>query len=324
MKILRMILCICMIVFLAFSPKTLVKKAQESFVDTRFVRDSDRFRGSVMLYHIVRQRPYAGSLSQWLKAKATLYEKKHKGTYIEIEGMDERHFYERLESGRRPDAYSFFSGTLYRDRLQEIEDLHFPYLKGLFQTSRCVPYCYSGYCILQKSPDGAGNKIHFLNDLLAARAESFGYDSTTEEKADLLYLDLRRAGDLIRYKDGFTLSTIEPIDNFTDAVCWMGIDRDTDEAKTAVLLDFIAFLMEPDTQQSLNALGLFSVRDDVKNTPPEPSLKHVFRNYDSVQTVDPFAWNMAYDAIMEDASLAAAGDADARVRFRNRLRECLR
>ena len=262
-------------------------------------------------------------MTQWLKTKAAAYEKKHKGTFIEIEGMDEQHYYERMESGRRPDAYSFFSGTLYPDRLKEIEDLHIPYRKGLFQTDRCIPYCYTGYCKLYKSQNVADGKTYFANEVLAARADD-ATDRTTEDKADLLYLDLRRAGDLIRYKDGFTLSSIEPIDNFTDAVCWMGIDRETGDAKTAVILDFIAFLTEPDTQQSLNALGLFSVRYDVRNVFPEPILKRIFKIYDSVRTVDPFAWNANYDAITEDAALAAKGDADARERFANRLRECLR
>ncbi len=323
MKILRIFLCISMIVFLVLSPKTLVGKAQESYVDARFARDSDRYTGSILLYHVVRHRPYSGSMTQWLKTKASAYEKKHKGTYIEIEGMDEAHFYERLESGRRPDAYSFFSGTLYRDRLKQIEDLHVSYRSGLFQTDRCIPYCYTGYCKLYKTPDGSGDRTYYANDVLAARTDAVS-ENASEDKADVLYLDLRRAGDLIRYKDGFTLGSIEPIDNFTDAVCWMGIDRDTDDAKTAVILDFIAFLTEPDAQQSLNALGLLSVRSDVKNTPPEPALKRVFRIYDTVQTVDPFAWNTNYDALSEDAALAAIGDADARDRFTNRLHECLR
>lgn len=312
-----------MIGFLVFSPKTLTEKAQETYVDARFVRDADRYRGCIMLYHIVRHRPYAGSLTQWLKEKASEYEKKHKGTYIEIEGMDEAHFCERLECGRRPDAYSFFSGTLYPDRLKEMEDLYVPYREGLFQTDRCIPYCYTGYCVLRKSPYRGDDRSYFANDFLAARADA-RRTVTSEDKADVLYLDLRRAGDLIRYKDGFALSSIEPIDNFTDAVCWMGIDRETDDEKTAVILDFIAFLMEPDTQQTLNALGLFSVNANVRNMPPDPSLKHIFRAYDSVQTIDPFAWNSSYDALMEDASYAIDGDEDARVRFHNRLRECLR
>ncbi|MBR4906044.1 MAG: hypothetical protein IKZ44_04240 [Clostridia bacterium] len=312
-----------MIAFLVLSPKTLVRKAQETYVDPRFVRDTDRYRGSIVLYHVVRHRPYAGSMTQWLKTKASAYERKHKGTFIEIEGMDEQHFYERLDSGRRPDAYSFFSGTLYPDRLREIEDMHVPYREGLFQTDRCIPYSYSGYCKLCKSQDGSGERTYYANAVIAARADAAS-NETTEDKADVLYLDVRRAGDLIRFKEGFALSSIEPIDNFTDAVCWIGVDRETDNEKTAVILDFIAFLTEPETQQSLNALGLFSVRNDVRNVPPEPILKRVFKTYDSVLTVDPFAWNANYDALLEDAALAADGDADARERFGNRLRECLR
>ena len=102
----------------------------------------------------------------------------------------------------------------------------------------------------------------------------------------------------------------------------MGIDRDTDDAKTAVILDFLSFLLEPDTQQTLNALGLFSVRPDVKNSPPESVLKQVFRTYETVQTVDPFQWNAVFDTITEDAALSRKGDREARERFNIRLREC--
>jgi hypothetical protein len=321
MKILRILLCFGMICFLVFSPKALLKGAQASYVDPRFVRDPGKSAGTIVLYHIVRHRPYTGSLTQWLKSRAAAYEKKHKGVYIEIEGMDEAHFAERLQGGRRPDAYSFFSGTMYPDRLKCIENLHFPYRDGLFQTDRCVPYCYSGYTKLIRTPDGSQERVFFANDILAARAGPVRR-TETEDRADVLYLDLRRAGDLIRYRDGFALASPEPLDSFTDAVCWLGIDRDTDDAKSEILLDFFAYLLEPDPQQTLNALGLMSVRSDVKDTPPEPALKRVFRTYQTVETVDPFRWNAMYDSLLEDAKKASDDDSDARERFTKRLREC--
>ncbi len=321
MRILRTLVCIGMIVFLLFTPGALVKGAQASFEDARFIRDTDRYTGSILLYHIVRHRPYEGSLSQWLKARAAEYEKKHKGTYIEIEAMDEAAFYERMERGRLPDAYSFFSGTLYPDRLLPIASLETPLREGLFETGYCLPYCYSGYAKLFRTPENAGEKIYCADDVLAARLEA-GKNETTEQKADVLYLDLRRAGDLIRYSDGFALAQLAPVDSFTDAVCWIGIDRETDERKTEAILGFTAYLLSPDAQQTLNALGLLSVRSDLRNVPPEASLKQIFERYETVETVDPFRWNAQYDALRTDAALARAGDDDARARFWARFREC--
>ena len=312
-----------MVCFLLFTPSQLVKGAQESFQDARFVRDTERYTGSILLYHIVRRRPYAGSLTQWLKRRAEAYEKKHKGTYLEIEGMDEKTFLERMEGGRRPDAYSFFSGSMYADRLQTVPDLCVPMRDGLFQTERCIPYCYSGYCRLIRRQDRAEGKTYCGDDILAARL-NVGENNTEEEKADILYLDLRRAGDLIRYREGFSLSVPEPIDCFTDAVCWIGVDRETDPEKTAAILDFAAFLLTPESQQTLDALGLFSVRSDVRQTPPDPMLKSIFQVYGTVNTVDPFLWQKYYDALSEDAQMARHGDRDAYRRFANRLRECLR
>ena len=324
MKAIRTILCVGMICFLLFTPNTLIKGAQKTFVDSRFVRNTDRYQGTIFLYHIVRHRPYSGSLTQWLNARAAEYEKKHKGTYLEIEGLDESGFYERLEGGRKADAYSFFSGSVYRDLLKPLSDLGFPLRNGIFQTDRCVPYCYTGYAKLIKKPDSCGEKRYFASDVLSALYGDGGETVAEEEKADVLYADLRKAGDLIRYKEGFSIAALDPLDSFTDAVCWLGIERDTDERKAQVILDFFSYLLEPDAQQTLNALGLLSVRADVKNTAPESALKKVFSCYETVQTVDPFLWNLQYDALSEDAALAAEGDKEAKSRFLKRLRECCR
>lgn len=290
-------------------------------MDTRFVRDTDGYTGSIVLYHIVRHRPYEGSLTQWLRLRAAEYEKKHKGTYIEIEGMDEADFFERIEQGRLPDAYSFFSGTLYPDRMRTLTDLAVPYKDGIKDTARCIPYGFTGYCRLVRSPDGIGKTVYFANDLLAVYSGAEGEDAS-EEHADVLYLDLRRAGDLIRYRDGFALASIEPIDNFTDAVCWMGIDRDTDDRKADAILDFIAYLTSADVQKTLASIGMLSVRSDVRDVPPEASLKNIFKTYSSVRTVDPFLWQSCYDTLSEDAALARRGDRQAFERFTKRLREC--
>ena len=322
MKVWRTIGCIGMILFLLFTPQMLAEKAQEKFVDTRFVREKDRYEGTVVLYHIVRHRPYIGSLSAWLQRQAEAFEKKHKGIYIEVEGMDEAAFYERLEYGRRPDAYSFFSGSLYDDLLQPMESFDLPLREGLFSTERCVPYCYSGYCMLKKDPSGGEAKRFCEDDVPAARL-GMGENEVPEEKADVLVTDLRRAGDLIRYRDGFALSELQPIDCFTDIVCWLGIDRNADAEKAAVLRAFYLWLLSADCQETLSGLGLLSVRSDVKNVPADALLKKVFAAYETVETVEPFRWYAEYDTLAEDAAAARRGDADAAQRFTNRLQELI-
>ena len=323
MKIIRLLLCIALICFILFTPGKLVSGAQDSFVDARFVRKERTVSGTIVIWHIVRHKPYSGSMTQWLKNRAAEYEKAHKGTFIEIEGMDEATFSERLEHGRTADAYSFFSGSMYRDRLARMPDLLIAYREGLFRTENAVPYCYTGYCKLIKKPDGGGNQSYYGDDLLAARTGG-GKNEASEERADVLYLDLRRAGDLIRYKEGFTLAAIEPIDNFTDAVCWLGIDRETDAKKQEALLDFISYLLSSDAQQTLNALGLFAALSGVRNVPPESGLKAVFKMYATVKTADPFRWNTEYDSLASDAAAGRNGNGDARARFIKRLQELCR
>ncbi len=322
MKVFRVILCVCMVSFLLFAPKPLTEAAQTRFVDARFVRKEPEYRGTITLYHIVRHRPYSGSLSAWLQKRADEYEKKHRGSVIAVEGMDEADFKERLEHGRRADAYSFFSGSVYRDLLADLPEIDAPLREGLFQTERCVPYCCSGYVRLLKNQSKHPAGRYFASDVLATYLNG-GADTAEERNAEELYLDMRRAGDLIRYADGFANAEIEPIDNFTDAVCWIGIDRDADERKQAVIRSFLQWLLTEEPQQKLNALGLLSIRSDVRDSAPESALKAVFKCYETVRTVDPFRWYAEYDALSRDAALARSGDGEAAVRFANRLRELI-
>ena len=312
-----------MILFLLFTPNRLVSGAQEAYRDPRFIRAEQAYRGTITIYHIVRHRPYQGSLSNWLQKRADEYEKKHRGSFIRIEGMDEATFYERLEHGRRADAYSFFSGSLYPDLLREIAQTEIPMRDGLFATNRAIPYCFSGYAKLVRSDASNPSKRYYVNDVLAAYLDG-GADEADEGHADILYLDLRRAGDLIRYKDGFASSTIEAIDRFTDAVCWIGIDRDADDQKAEVIRSFTEWLLASEQQQKLNALGLLSVRADVRDTPPDSLLKPVFKCYETIETVDPFLWHAAYDALKEDAAAARRGDPVAMQRFEKRFGELKR
>ena len=322
MKIIKTVGCMLMTLFLLFTPKYLTKNAQREYVDTRFLREHEQYAGTAVLYHIVRHRPYLGSLTSWLQKQAAAFENAHKGVYITVEGMDEDAFYERLEYGRRGDAYSFFSGSLYEDLLKPFETPDLTLRDGLFRTALAVPYCYSGYCLLKKEPTGSEASFFCADDILAARLGR-GENTAPEETADTLYTDLRRAGDLIRYRDGFALAELQASDRFTDAVCWLGIDRDADEEKTAVIRMFFLWLLETERQGTLCSLGLLSVRADVRNEPPEPALKDVFRAYESIQTVDPFRWYAERDALRDDAALTRKGDGDAALRFTKRLQELI-
>ena len=322
MKALKTILSILMILFLVFTPKALAAAAQTRFVDARFVRKEQAYRGTITMYHIVRQRPYSGSLSNWLQKRADEYEKKHRGSVIAVEGMDEATFYERLAHGRRADAYSFFSGSVYRDLLSDLPEMSVPLREGLKQTDRAIPYCYSGYARLLRNQTEANTKQYCASDVLAAYLDA-GENNAEEKNADELCLDLRRAGDLIRYVDGFETAEIKPIDNFTDAVCWIGIDRDTSTEKHAVIESFIEWLLREESQQKLNALGLLSVRADVRDNAPESMLKEVFKTYETLVTVDPFRWYAEFDALSADARLARSGDAEAKARFAKRLRDLI-
>ena len=320
MKGLKTFLSALLILFLLFTPAELAVKAKESFTDARFVRTENRYKGTIMLYHVVRERPYQGSLTAWLTARAEEFEKRHKGTFIMIEGMDEKAFLERIEQGRVPDAYSFFSGSLWEDRLCALPDLCISFRDGISQNAKAIPYGYTGFVRLTKDAHSSENRVYSDRPVLAARIGLRDL-AADEGKADALYVDLRKAGDLIRYREGYASATIQPVDNVTESVCWLGVDRECDAAKYEVLLSFFNELLSEEAQRKLNELGMLSVRSDVRDVPPDPSLKAVFNAYQTVRTFDPFRWAIEYDALLEDAEDSIRGDDDARVRFTIRLQE---
>ena len=313
-------MCVLLVLFLLFTPAHLASRAKDSFRDARFERKPDLYRGTIVLYHIVRERPYTGSLTAWLTARAEKFEKQHKGTYILIEGMDERTFLERIGQGRIPDAYSFFSGSLWKDRLCELPDFGIPFRDGLTQNTVSIPYAFTGFAKITKQDGSSSRRVYANCPVTAARIGL--HDLTAdEEKADVLYVDLRRAGDLIRYHKGFENALIDPVDNITEAVCWLGVDRGCEPQKYDAIVAFFHDLLLNEAQIKLNELGMLSVRNDIRDVPPDPILNNVFTEYCSVQTFDPFRWQREYDSVLEDAILSLKGDSEAMSRFTIRLQD---
>ncbi len=319
MKGLRIVVAILLFALLLFAPPYLVRGASVSYLDTLDVVKAPDFEGTLTIYHIASQKPYCGSLTNWLKARAAAYEKKHYGTHILIEGMGEDAYWERLEHGRTPDGYSFFSGTLYAELLKPLAVSCGTLREGLFATSLAVPYCYTGYCTLTREGKGTGV---FGDAITLVRAGAQG-TLTERDDAATLYVDWRTAGDLLRNSDLFMAATIAPLDGFTDQVAWLAVAKDADAAHAEALTAFYAYLLTDEVQVSLNTLGACAVLEAVTDVAPESRMKALMGAVRSVRTPDPLAWQRQADALKADAAAAWAGDGDAQARFWTRLQELL-
>lgn len=310
MKIFRIILCVLLLAAAVLAPPYLVKMARRDFFASLFEREKPAFSGTVVLYHVASKRTMAGSVTAWLNAQAEAYEKKHRGTFVLIEGMTEEQFAKRIAYGRTADGYSFFSGALYPELFQPIGIASERLREGLFDTEWAVPYLYSGYAAIEAE---GGTASLPASDPIAAL-----FDERTEKTGSVV--SLYEAG-RAQSGDGTygAIGKVEPIGSYTDEVCWLGIGRACDEAHAEALRGFFRFLCDRAQQQTLGALGAFSVREDVKDAIEQSRFRPIAETYRFPKTPDPFLLYGQRDRLMLDAEAALSGDGDAERRFRERM-----
>ena len=314
MRIFRILLCIALLAALLLAPPFLMRMARRDFFADIYRIEAPKTVGTVTIYHIVSARTYAGSLTTWLQLQAERYEKKHKGVRFVIEGMTEPYYLERVEYGRLPDAYSFFSGALTEDALQPIGMTVDGLREGIQNTDYAVPYCFSGYAALTASQEKV--PMPEANPLAARMAARNGIETQG------VVCDLRAIGDRLRDTSYGGSYAVSAVGNFTDQVCWLGIARDTSAEKAEALRGFFAFLCTESRQRTLGQLGAFPATN-VEAEGLSPELKPIAEAYRTVQTVDPFAYAGARDAVAADAAAADAGDAEADARLQARMVQIL-
>lgn len=323
--VVRLLSCVSIAAFLVLAPPRLRHAiGQEEWLSLFRIRDRVTLE-TITLYHIASARTYQGSVTVFLQDSAKAFEAKHRGVYIQVEGMTPESHAERLENGRVPDAYSFFCGDLYREQLQPMPTFAHALLPGLRQNGYCLPYLFSGYvlCKTEQSPKTPADLLQegkLASDALhparlGLQGELMDISAFKEGKCSAAVLDMRTAGDMLR-SERYGSLTCEPLDAFTDQVCCLGIARDTDAEKAAWLRAFFDFLLSEEQQAKLTVLGAFPVLEAVEPVYAQSLVSAAYATHRSgVSTPDPFAWQAHRVALGEDARLAVSGDVHARDRF---------
>ncbi len=287
-----------MLLFLLYAGNRVGEGMQESFYVRNRRLPEPEYAGTVTLYHVVTRKTYQGSVTAFLQERAESFNRRHFGVRIAVEGMGEADFWERFSYGRRADMYSFFSGALYEELLQAASfEPEAELRSGLAVTDYAAPWCFSGYV---RAHEGESEPIAALAN---------GGEGTV--------IDLRAWGDMQR--NGETIAEAVPAGTFTDQVCYLGVDRNTDAQKTRWCLSFYAFLLSESTQRMLPALGAFSVRTDAACRYGNALLLEMDRAMKTVTAPDPFAYYVHRTRLLEEATAAAAGDETAKNNFFQRL-----
>lgn len=296
--LLRAMVALLILVFLVRVGPTVGAAAEDSFYVQNRQPPEPVYVGTIILYHIVTHKTYQGSVTAFLQEQAEAFNKRHFGVRIEVEGMGEDDFMERLSYGRRADMYSFFSGALYEELLQPAAFTSETALRpGLAVTAYAAPWLFSGYVLAE----GGGSSP------VAALAN----------RAPTPVLDLRAWGDLQR--SGEERGEASFAGPFTDQVCYLGVDRNTSPERAEWCLKFYDFLLSEPVQRMLPALGAFSVRTDTPCPYGDGLLVKLDRSYEAVTVPDPFRYHTHRTKLLEEAEAALKGDESAKNNFFQRL-----
>ena len=286
------------LLFLLYAGPKVGAGTEDSFYVKNRQLPEPEYVGTITLYHVVTCKTYQGSVTAFLQERAEAFSKRHFGVRVQVLGMGETDFLERLSYGRRADMYSFFSGALYEALLQAAAFAPAADLRaGLKVTPCAAPWCFSGYV---RSDRGETEPVAAL----ASGAEG-------------VVMDLRAWGDLQR--NGDVGADAAAAGAFTDQVCYLGVDRNTEAQKAKWCLNFYDFLLSEPSQRLLSSLGALSVRTDVPCPYGSALLLDLDRAYREVQAPDPFLYYTHKTRLLEEARLALEGDEAAKNSFFQRL-----
>lgn len=326
-RVINVLLALAVVAYLLFMPPVLQRGQRVDFYRQNRLLPEVEYAGTFVLYHVAREKTYQGSVTKFLKTLAEGYEKTHYGLHIEVVGMGEEDFLERLEMGREPDMVSFFSGQLPEEQLRSMDWGELPALRpGLAAGEYACPWLFSGYVYSApqleegEAVQGAGSYISpIAGAYYGLDGGDMGLEAYGAGKAKGGLTDLRAYGDLTCRG---TEWAGQPAGNFTDEVCYMGVFRRGREGSEECLRSFMAYLLEEKQQGSLSALGAFSVLEKgwgTFSTGGEQVLKAVDRAYETVVCPDPFLYYGHKAALLEEAEQTLLGEEGAEKRFFERL-----
>lgn len=99
-----------------------------------FVRETEppvkQRTGIINVWHVVKCKPYSGSVSTIMADAARKLEKKEYGVFYSVEGMMEEEYARRIERGEKPDVISFPAGLIDADGLSELDAGNYAEISG--------------------------------------------------------------------------------------------------------------------------------------------------------------------------------------------------
>ena len=111
-KTIAAVLLAAVLLFMIYLPKCAGKMLERDQYREWLEPEEEEFSGVINVWHVVRFKPYMGSVGAWLKKIADRAERRHFGVYFEVESISETEAEAKLQNGEFPDVISFPAGFL--------------------------------------------------------------------------------------------------------------------------------------------------------------------------------------------------------------------
>ena len=111
-KTIAAVLLAAVLLFMIYLPKCAGKMLERDQYREWLEPEEEEFSGVINVWHVVRFKPYMGSVGAWLKKIADRAERRHFGVYFEVESISEAEAEAKLQNGEFPDVISFPAGFL--------------------------------------------------------------------------------------------------------------------------------------------------------------------------------------------------------------------
>ena len=109
-KTIAAVLLAAVLLFMIYLPKCAGKMLERDQYREWLEPEEEEFSGVINVWHVVRFKPYMGSVGAWLKKIADRAERRHFGVYFEVESISETEAEAKLQNGEFPDVISFPAG----------------------------------------------------------------------------------------------------------------------------------------------------------------------------------------------------------------------
>lgn len=267
-KVIAIILIPTILLFVLFLPDYVDDKLAQNPFEQWLEHKKENFSGIITVWHVVKFKPYIGSLGNVIKNAAASVEKNHFKVYFDVTALSLDDALQLIQNGEFPDAISFPKGFVdetYLHPLSEDERSAFDKLVDLSLGENnsvvyAVPFAASCEFIIYY-PDKITS-----DELTEETARLNNADDFKKGKTACCMGDAHTVGEFMRLAASQKINHFEliPFDGKTDLVQFLGINKNCDENKLNYIFELFSVLQNKKTQKTLCEIGLLPLSHDAE------------------------------------------------------------